>query len=79
MKLVKSSKNVWVWLYGPGEQTQKFCGGLLSAMYFGKTELKILEKELVYAVSDMVKKNDDVAEFGDIMGSFLFSRKGRVE
>ena len=79
MKLVKSNRAKWVWLYGPGEQTQKFCGGVLAAMFFGKTQLGIPEAELIYAMSDLKKKNNEVAEFGDIMGTFLFSRKGKIE
>jgi hypothetical protein len=78
MKLIKANVGGYVWLYGPKETTQKFCGGILEAMSFGQFYLEIPNEELVWGVSDMVKNNNDIAEFGEVAGIFLFSRKGDV-
>jgi len=78
MKLIKTNwPHEYVWVYGPENQFQKFCGGILEAMQFGKTNLKISNEELIYGVSDCIQNNNDVIEFGDFNGIFLFSRKGR--
>lgn len=76
MKLIKTSLNNYVWLYGPGEIYQKFFGGVLEAMHFGTTYLGIPNVEVIYGVADLVNNNNEVAEFGDVKGLFLFSRKG---
>lgn len=80
MKLIKTRAiNNWTWLYGPEEQNQKFCWGVLEAMTFGKSELGVPEVEFIYAVSDLIKSDHEVAEFGNMKGTFLFSRKGKTE
>ena len=78
MKLVKSNMGHYVWLYGPGEISQKFCGGLLSAMHYGISHLEIPREEVIMGVAEATKQNHDIIEFGDINGLFIFSRKGSV-
>lgn len=78
MKLVKSSMGHYVWLYGPKENFQKFCGGVLEAMHFGNVSLEIPNDEIIHGVADMVSNNNDIAEFGEVRGLFLFSRKGEL-
>jgi len=78
MKLIKTRwPQEYVWLYGPGSSTQKFCRGILEAIQFGKAELNIPSEELIYGVADCVKNKNEVIEFGDFNGIFLFSRKGQ--
>lgn len=75
MKLVKSSMGHYVWLYGPEEVFQKFCGGLLNAMHYGISELEIPREEVIAGIAEATKQNHDILEFGDINGLFIFSRK----
>jgi hypothetical protein len=49
----------------------------LEAIQFGKAELNIPSEELIYGVADCVKNKNEVIEFGDFNGIFLFSRKGQ--
>lgn len=79
MKLIKTRLGDYAWLYGPGEINQKFCGGILEAIRFGENDLEIPRTELIYGICDATKNNNDVVEFGDIQGSFIFSRKARIE
>lgn len=80
MKLIKTSwTNGWVWVYGPEESDQKFCRGVNDAVSFGRVGLNIPHTEIICGIMDCVKNENDVVEFGDINGLFLFSRKGTAD
>lgn len=84
MKLIKTSWRTseydgYVWVYGPETSDQKFCRGIFEAINFGRNCLNIPHTELSHALADCQKESNDVMEFGDINGFFLFSRKGLTD
>lgn len=78
MKLIKTSRGDFAWVYGPGEVNQKVLGGIFAAIQFGKNELSIPSKELICGIAEASRKGHDVIEFGDVNGVFIFSRKGKT-
>lgn len=77
MKLVKSSMGDMLWVYGPGGVFLKICGGVFDAQKFGVDILGISVEEINIGLDDAAEKNNDVLEFGDINGLFIYSRKGQ--
>ena len=76
MKLVRSSMGGLMWIYGPGGVFLKICGDVFDAQNFGTSVLNILPNEIAIGLEDASENKNDVMEFGEINGMFLFSRKG---